>query len=67
MRQGTMFVSKTWEAPELIGKALHCWLNEASYSTLTHEEVWKDLIRADAANSLSEDILQAALDNKQAQ
>jgi len=25
------------------------------------------LIRADAANSLSEDILQAALDNKQAQ
>jgi len=39
MRQGTMFVSKTREAPELIGKALHCWPNEVSYSTLTHEEV----------------------------
>jgi len=39
VRQGTMFVSKTREAPELIEKALHCWTSEVSYSILTHEEV----------------------------
>jgi len=59
-----MFVSKTREAPELIEEALHCWPNEGSYSTLTHEEVYKGVIRADAVNSLSEDVLQAALGSK---
>jgi len=39
MRQGTMFVSETREAPEVIGKALRCWFNEVSHSPSTHKEV----------------------------
>jgi len=39
VRQGTMVVSATREAPELIENALHWWHNEGRYSTLTHEEV----------------------------
>ena len=41
MRQGAMFIRKTREAPEVIAKALHCWPNEVSYKTLTHDEVKK--------------------------
>jgi len=67
MRQGGTFIRKAREAPELIGEALHCWPNKVTYTTLTHDEVQKSVLRTDAVNSLSEDILQATLADKQAQ
>lgn len=60
-RQGTLYIRKTKEAPEQIGKALHCWLNDVKYHTLTHDEVQRSVKRADAVNNLTEDVLQAAL------
>jgi len=65
MRQGGMFIRKTREAPELLGKALHCWPNRVNYNTLTHDEVQKSVLRADAVNNLAEDVLRAALAWKQ--
>jgi len=55
MRQGTMFVRQTREAPELIGKALHHWDNQVNYRTLTYEEIIRSVQRADLANSLQEE------------
>jgi len=61
-----MFIRKTREKPELIGKALHCWPSKVTYSTLTHDEVQKGVLRADAVKSLT-DVLQVALTRKPTQ
>jgi len=42
-------------------------VNGVNYCTLTHDEVQKGVLRADAVNSLTEDELQAALARKQTQ
>jgi len=65
IQNGATFIRKTQEAPELIGKALHCWPNGVSYNTLNHDEVQKSVTRADTVNNLTEDVLRAALAWKQ--
>jgi len=49
----------------MIGRALHCWLNGVRYKTLTHDEIQESVIRAEAVNSLTKDVLRAALAWKQ--
>jgi len=55
-----MFVSKIREATKLNGKALHCWLNDVSYQTLTNDELQRSVERADAVNKIRTDVLHAA-------
>ena len=49
-RKRSLYITSIREAPELTGKALHCWLNNVSYRMLTHNEIQRSVKRADAVN-----------------
>jgi len=55
MRGGTIFVQQIRKATELVGKALHQWVDRVNYQTLTLEEIIRSVQRADLTNYLQED------------
>ena len=61
VRQGSMFIRKAREAPELVGKALHHRDDQVNYCTLTYSEILRSVQRADVVNCLQEQEFQQTL------
>jgi len=47
-RNRSVYVTRLWEVPRIDEMALHCWLPDITYKTLTIDEINRSVLRAKA-------------------